>query len=306
MAIFLLFDCDSLKSVTVIYILNTFYFTIVFMKNSNLKTNFCAILIILFFFINNIPTIFAQNKSAKPTLTAVEKKEAEDIAIQFALRFSQTKDLTPLLNEFFADDFIDQYKFEVLKDVGEQDKNVFLMPGIYINPKVLKSLTNEDWKHLYTSTNSFLLLQTSLLLKNSLTDEEKDMDRFMEKIFSPRLKKLFDDNLYFKLNTEETGEPQPINDIETLRKVLESINLGRNIINEDNPFSFTEKELRASFEDFGKRKELDIEVSLSDTSYPNLPKKTRVITVVSPNLCFLFLAKKDGKLKIISTELYAE
>ena len=40
--------------------------------------------------------------------TKAEEKEAQDLAVQFTLLFSETQDLTPVIRDFYFSDFIDR------------------------------------------------------------------------------------------------------------------------------------------------------------------------------------------------------
>lgn len=272
------------------------------MKKSILnKTNY-FILIVLAFVINNVSTVSAQPKDNNLTLTSAERNEAETAAIQFALRFSQTKDITPLLPELYSKDVIELYKNKTLSGIDANTKTVFLSSGLDADPKILKQLDANDWKNLYVSLNNFDLSMFGVLVKASLTGKEPDMD----KIFSTRLKELFNSNEYLSNAMDKEEGAKPINSVDALRKTIDTLNQATKIFNEDNEFSFTEKELRVFLDEFYKRKELKVDVEFSDAEYPSLPNKTRVINIVSPILYSLSLAKENGNLKIISTIPYVE
>ena len=162
------------------------------MKIINLKSivnsTIYSIFIILVLSLNSIPFAFAQTKSDEPKLTEAERKEVGEIAVQFSFQFLKNKDITPLVKKIFLDDFVERYRKEMLKKLGE---DIWLLPILNYNVQLLAKDSANDWQKFYISGNNFYLSMTAAISEQVLKKNKEFRDSEVNKIFSPRLMKLF-------------------------------------------------------------------------------------------------------------------
>lgn len=274
-----------------------------------LTTRFFTILACLIFICSSHSASLAQSTIITP-LTDVEKKEAEKLASQFAVRFSQTKDLRPLLKEFFSDDFIERYKKKSLGDIDGNDRNIFIIPGLYVRKQILKDVSSKEWENIYIASNNFLLsgmtFLAKIILQNKDKDNEGDADESIDKMFSPKLRTLFDKNQNLADVIERKGKSRPISSVDELKTAIEVLDQGTKISNEEQPEALTEKEIRNMFELIDGRLPNNTKADITDEGEYGLPKGTRVIHTLSPLMYYLTLVKKDNKLVIVDAVLYAD
>lgn len=272
-------------------------------------------LIILVLTFSNVFTVFAQNKIDEPKLTEVERKEAQKIAVHFAVRFSQTKNLNSLIKEFFSkdflsDDYIEKYKTPLKKETDETVTQVPFSPGIDVRVKTLKSLSNKQWKRLYISVSNFILSENLVVLKetafkNKMSDDA--FEKFTEKLFPAKLKKLFaaNPNLIGWIN-DDLGKSKPVDSKSELENTLETLERGTDIFNEAHKNVLTKALIERIKQKIysnrnGSQSNVRLEISDGDNNL-KIPKGTRIIIVISPLVYTLYLTKEDGKLKIVSAE----
>ncbi|MDQ3585777.1 MAG: hypothetical protein M3407_08395 [Acidobacteriota bacterium] len=78
-------------------------------------------------FASNITSVLIQDKS---NVTAQEKEEVQDFAKRFVERMLETRDVTPLINEFFLTGFISFF---------EQDYYEKVLPKLYSRLSTLET-----------------------------------------------------------------------------------------------------------------------------------------------------------------------
>lgn len=250
---------------------------------------------------------FAQHKIEEPRLTVAEKKQAREFTAQFAIRFSQTKNLAPLLKEFFSENFIETFKKEALKEATEEGiKDASAMSGFYIDARLLKELSSADWQNLCVSTNNFLLSTSTYISKTGLKHKGKNIDDdYIEKMFSPKLRNLFAQNPHLIDIINYQGNSKTISSIEELRLAVRTLEQGTEIFTSENEIELTYKETRILLRayDSGHSK---MRVEIAEDGDYGIEKGTRLISLLAPNGYWLTLAKKDGNFKIVWAVPYAE
>lgn len=251
-------------------------------------------------------SIAAQMNAPNDTkLTEVERREANEIATQFTIRFAKTKDIAPLIKDHYWDDFIEREINEGLKSLKDPEEDKWIAPFISCQAQLLKEGNKKDLQEFYIASQNFSLSQ--MLFITGL-NKNADLDAVIKKMFSPRLKGVFgkNPNLADLANPDESGKSKPISSLKEMRNAIDTLKRGTKLFNEENKIFIPETKLRNLCKAFQTGSLSYTTVEVTNEDYYGLPKGTRVITVVTPLMLALKLAEKDNKLKIFATIPYAE
>lgn len=247
---------------------------------------------------------FAQpaSKSDRSKITKAEEQEAQDLAKKFTARFLETKDLTPLLDEFYFNDFIDRYKKYQSEEDNKSANNLFVS-GLLFDSKVIAKGSSEDWRRFYVSAHNFILLPLVAALKNAKENPGKEADFDVVKFYSPSVVALLDKNPNLANMIQKKGNYKSIGSAEELRKATATLEQALAIIRERQGnsllFKIDDKELTKVFE----KNYFKPEHEFADDEEYGFPKDTRFIFIKTPIFMQLILARDKDKLKIVYATL---
>jgi hypothetical protein len=161
---------------------------------------------------------------AEESPTQAEVILAQEVSELFMKRLYETGDFSIVIDEMYAEDFIERYVQEQISEGKESDSpsNIFFEPGFKIKRDLLKQATVEDWRRLYIAVNnlSFHLLINGLnkhaedILNGRAMDDEKAGNCVPSKVIE-----LFNSHPILKgslgLDDGKPGESSPAEDIQS-------------------------------------------------------------------------------------------
>jgi len=229
----------------------------------------------------------AQESSAK--ITQGEASEAERIARSFTERLEQTKDLTPLIEEFFAHDFIGGY----LKDTGT---NRFLI----LKREVARQVDRDELLRYYVVSLNAGYLNTVYIHSKYPSTSSKDIPE--EELIPLDVARLVKNHPY----TAFYKSKEEIDSVEQLRSYMDLWEKAGALLRKRLVRSKAERSegYRLTLADWAVRFHL-YEPWLRDwgDGCLGLPKGTRLIAVNIP-VFQLYLVVIGGKMKIVSAMYY--
>src|ERR1700686_3149303 len=132
-------------------------------------------LIIAFCVVSYSASALAAIGIAETQATESETQEAQEIAVQFTLRFAEAKDFTPIVKELYLDDFIERYiKSRAKNPDFNADSHLLFVPGLEENSGFLRGSSPADWQRFYIVANNFLLFGFVSGLKK-VSDDARDI-----------------------------------------------------------------------------------------------------------------------------------
>lgn len=263
---------------------------------------FYAVLFIVVVCLNSFTFAQSVSESDKLKITEAETQEAQDLAKKFTERFLETKDLAPLLSEFYFSDFIDRYKkFQSQKD-RQSAKNLFVS-GLLFDSKVIAEGSSEEWKRFYISAHNFVLLPLVAMLKNAKDNPGREDDFDVVKFYSPSVVDLLNKNPNLADVIQKKGDYKPVATAEELRNATATLEKALAITRKKQSNSLVlkidDKKLTKIFEeDYFKP-----EIEFADDGEYNFPKDTHFIFIKTPIFMQLMLARDKDKLKIVYATL---
>lgn len=263
---------------------------------------FYAVLFVVIACLNSFAFAQSTSKSDNSKITKAEAQEAQDLAKKFTARFLETKDLAPLIDEFYFSDFIDRYKKFQLKEDNKSANNLFVS-GLLFDSKVIAEGSSEEWRRFYVAAHNFVLLPIIAALKIAKENPGKEADFDVIKFYSPSVVTLLNKNPNLANVIQKKGDYKPISSAEELRNATAVLEQALTIIREKQSNSLLlkidDKELTKVFEkDYFKP-----ELEFADDEEYGFPKDTRFISIKIPTFMQLILARDKDKLKVVYATL---
>lgn len=231
--------------------------------------------------------VFGQTPPDK--LTPDETREAHRLARTFARRLLHTKDLTPLVDEYFARNFIDGYL--------QCNNQRWLLD---LDPKLATEVSRAELRrYLIAELNWFYLCELYVFSKHP---SSSNLEMPPEKMFPADVLRIFrsDPNLKFMVDVQKDDAPM-ISTVERLRTFVENLErttvLLRGYARRIN--AGHTRQYRETLSDWADHFELYKPWLESDDDCLTAPKGTRVISVTVPSF-ELHLSKVNGRMRIIS------
>ncbi|MCI0389098.1 MAG: hypothetical protein MOB07_10095 [Acidobacteria bacterium] len=140
---------------------------------------------------------------AQDRLTETEVKQAQEVANLILKLLEETGDFSRVIDEMYAEDFIERYLQEQIHD-GEEphsSSDLTFASGLNYKRDLLKQATIDDWRRLYIVTNNFLFHIMVIGLNKSADDylngREPD-DEIFENLIPPKVITLFNNHPVLK------------------------------------------------------------------------------------------------------------
>ena len=263
---------------------------------------FCTVFFFTICCLPGLASAQSANKSADPKITKAEMQEAQDLAKNFTLRFIQTKDIKPLLDEFYFSDFIDRYKLWGSKEDNKSVNNIFV-PGLSYHYRVISEGSSEDWRKFYIASHNFILLGFVASLGNAKDNPSKEADFDLAKFYSPQVIALLDKNPNLANMIKNEGQQKTIDTADEMRNVTATLEQALAIVREKHGSSplltINDNELTKVF----KKDYFKPHLQLADDEEFGFPTNTRFLIIKTPIAMQLMLAKEKDKLKIVYATL---
>jgi hypothetical protein len=241
-------------------------------------------------------TAFAQTSTDK--ISANEAAEAVQLARTFSTRLQRTKDITPLIDAYFVNDFINGY-------VQDHEEDWF----IFLPRKVAKRLSRAQLrKYFIAELNWFYLCN---LVTFSQYSSLSHSDIAFEKIYPADVLKLFLDDRSMRVTIKDEDHDEStvligsIARFRSFRNKLERANYllrqhARRInAGETPPYRETMSDWSVRYYHYDPWLKICTQTCLT------MPKGTRLIIVNVPSLQ-LQLARVNGRMQILSATYYLD
>src|SRR5262245_25572499 len=169
--------------------------------------------------------------------TEAEIKQAQEATNRVLMLLEETGDFSRVIDEMYAEDFIERYLREQKRLVEEERSSIFNIMfafNIECQRGLLKQATIEDWRRLYIATNNLLYHIFVISLNEHANDQLNDREYIVDlydNLFPPKVIKLFNNHPVLKgvfptdANADHS-EPKAIETPEDMRSVTETLRKG--------------------------------------------------------------------------------
>jgi hypothetical protein len=278
----------------------------------------------------------------RPRPTQAEIIIAQSTADLFLKRLDETGDFSRVIDEMYAEDFIERYIQQQIREGKESDSSsdIYSLPGLVYKRNLLKQATVEDWRRLYIAANNFTyhIIITSLNkhADDLLNGRELDDERF-EKCIPSKVIELFNNHPilkgFFGLDDDDrddksgVGEPdgesqsaavpkesgpKSIETPEEMQGVTETFQEGLRLLLEDqgdHSPRLTETAKSALEVNRLKLKEIglmEFAIEVAEKKFLGLPPGTRILCAPTPFRFWLEIAEVNGKYKIVRAQFWPD
>ncbi len=271
---------------------------------------------------------------AQDGLTEVEMKQAQEAASLFVKLMEETGDFSRVIDEMYAEDFIERYLQEQMRDDEESysSPTPYFAPGLHYKRDLLKQATIEDWRNIYIATNNFFYHVMVIDMNRSADDylnNREPEDEIFENIIPPKVIELFNNHPVLKgfididkddkPKSDEPAEetqgdaaekksaPKPIETPEEMRNVTETLREGLRLLLEEqdnHPPKLTD-DAKKAIEMIRQKIPIEASIRVSDNEYFGFPARVRFLEVPTYPMFMLTLAEVNGKQRIVWAEIFA-
>ena len=233
---------------------------------------------------------FAQTPTDK--LSPDEIQEAQKLARTFSRRLLRTKDITPLIDEYFVSDFLNGY-------LQDKDESWFMFLDRNIATQVSRA---ELRRYFIAELNWLYLAQLYMFSKYSSCS---DMDLPLEKTFPADVLRLFrsDSRRNVTIGEKDVDDLElRVDTLENFPSFVEKLEHGTHLLRK-HAVKINAGHTPQYRETFALRNKLnnfyEPWLSVCEQQWLTLPKGTRVIGITVPSI-ELHLAKVNGRMRIVS------
>ena len=272
---------------------------------------------------------------AQDAPTVAEIKQAQEATNRVLKLMEETGDFSRVIDEMYAEDFIERYLREQTRLVEEEHSSIFeIMFALNIECRrdLLKKATIEDWRRLYIATNNFMYHAFVVYLNKHaddlLNDREYIHDMF-QSLFPPKALALFKNHsvlkgVFYNFPDANPGagkpaeerqsdvagkesEPKLMETPEEMRSVAEAFREGMRLLFEEqgNHAPRLTDEAKKVIEMIRQRQDemVRTRLEISDKEYFGFPPGARLLDAPTPVMFWLTLAEINGKKKIVWAQL---
>lgn len=236
-------------------------------------------------------------------LTEIEKQQASEMAIQFTRRLAETSDLSLLVKDLYLNDFVERFKRDRSKSLeGRSDPDVYFVPGLDYNSRLLTDASKEDWYRFYIATNNFVFFGFISGIKNYSGDGKdfKPTDMYPSSVI-----KLLDSNPNLANMIIRKGSSMPVSSVDEMRKATATLKQAAAMIRKQQNGKAPLNTIAGALVKLIKEDELfrpQLEI-VEDEAF-GFPQGTRLVYISTPLGFRLTLVKSDNRLKILWAEPY--
>jgi|SRR5262245_9346662 len=283
------------------------------------------------------PVSLAQDR---PRPTQAEVMLAQATSDLFMKRLDETGDFSTVIDEMYAEDFIERYLQEQIRESEGLNLNscsdIEFTAGLVYKWKLLKQATVEDWRRLYIAASNFIyhFIVTGMNkhADDFLNGRELD-DETAGKCIPSKVIELFNNHPILKGafgsddakpeesspaegtqsgSAKEESESKSIETPEEMRDVAETLQEGLRLLLEDqgdHSPRLTEigksalEVLRLKLKDEGL---MEPTIEVLDKKFLGLPPGTRILNAPTPFMFWLEIAEVNGKHKIVRAQFWPD
>lgn len=260
------------------------------------------------------PVSRAQDQPAE-----AEIKQAKEATNRVLKLLEETGDFSRVIDEMYAEDFIERYLREQTRLVEEEHSstfNIMFALDLECPRSLLKQATIDDWRRLYIAANNFLyhifVISLNEHANDQLNNRENIVDLY-ENLFPPKVIELFNNHPLLKGvfptgADADPGEAKPIETSEDMRSVTETFRKGSRLLFEEqgnHPPRLTD-EAKKAIEIIRQiqNEVVKTRVEISDREYFGLPPGARRLDAPTPSMFWLTLAEINGRQKIVWAQFF--
>ena len=226
-------------------------------------------------------------------LTRGEEQEARDLAVQFVAEFVGTKDLAPVIQHLYLDNFIKRFNDFKLTH-PDTSFDLYFIPGLEYDRPLLAKGTIEDWRRFYISENTFFLYGVLSVLGKA---PEKAEDISVNDLYPRSVVELLNKNPNLSNVIERKGRAKVISTIQELRNATQTFEQALVILRKNVPVKPLDRKLLLNtMKDDLFRPHVD---PTGDEEFFGFPKNTKIIYMKTPILFFLMFVRENHQLKIL-------
>lgn len=231
-------------------------------------------------------------------LTNAESQAVRQLVVDFTTRFLQTKDLSPVIKDLYAKDFINRY-LKAKSSVLDRPTTLDFVPGLFWNSTLFAEASTEDWLRFYTAANNFMFFGIESLFKKT----RDGVKLTPENMYPSTVQALLKTNGNLSNMMVNKGRSKPVSSVEEMQKataILEqAVALMREQTAGERSLYLKEDELMEAMKDDKYFKQV---VKTVDDKFFGFPPGTELIFVNTPILFRLIIVKTNNKLEILWAE----
>ena len=231
-------------------------------------------------------------------LSNADSQAVRQLVVDFTTRFLQAKDLSPVIKDLYAKDFINRYLKAKANVVGRPSTLDFV-PGIFWNSSLFAEASTEDWLRFYTAANNFMFFGFESVIKKS-RDGAKIKP---EDIYPSTVKTLLNTNANLSNMIVNKGSAKAVSSVDEMQKATAILEQAAALMREhtagERPLTLKEDELMKAMQDDEYFKPL---VKPIDHKFFGYPPGTELIFINTPILFRLIIVKTNNKLEILWAE----
>jgi len=256
---------------------------------------------------------------AQDAPTKAEIKQAQEATNRVLKLLEETGDFSRVIDEMYAEDFIERYLREQARLVEEEHSSIFKIMfalDIECRRSLLKQATIEDWRRLYIATNNLLyrifVISLNEHANEQLNDRENVVDLY-ENLFPQKVIELFNHHPILKgvFPTDADADPGELKGIETpedMRSVTETLRKGSRLLDEEQGIHaprLTDKAKKAiEIIRQIQNEVVKTRLEISDKEYFGLPPGARQLDAPTPLMLGVTIAEINGKQKIVWAQFF--
>ena len=236
-------------------------------------------------------------------LTDADLQATRQLAIDFTVDYLRTTDLAPVIKDRFAKDFIQRYTKSKSKDLSTaRPVDLYFVPGLEYNSRLLSDADPEDWLRFYTAANNFLFFGTMSVIKSS----RKGASFNETQLYPTDVLNLLDTNPILSNMVDRKGRSDAVGSVAEMKKVTTTLERAVSIMRQriKDPVNIKQQELIKAMQEDEYFKPI---VETVDDQFFGLPRGTQVVFINTPILFRLILVKdSNNRFEILWAEPYTE
>ena len=268
--------------------------------------------LILLFAVLVVP-VFGQLENIK--ISPDEIQAAKVVGERFETRLDQSGDITPLISEMFVSDHVARFVKEAkaqLTTNGLKPKSVVFASGIFYDPELLNTASEEDWRQLYIQSFNFMRYSTGVMM-NLMADtmiSGKDTDEELEAAFDrahpPAVTKLFDNHPILRNFLRKEEDTSTITTVSELQSVAHTLNEANNILRKDplrSKLTASAHTLLTMLKEKKGKDKFGPSLEITKREAYGFPGATRLILFFPSPMHHLIIAKVGNEYKIVDARI---
>ena len=231
-------------------------------------------------------------------LTNADLQAVRHLVVEFTTRLLQTKDLSPIIKDLYAKDFINRY-LKAKSNVLGRSSTLDFVPGVFYNSSLFAEASTDDWLRFYTAANNFTFFGIESLIKKS-RDGAKIKP---EDMYPSTVQTLLNTNANLSNMIVNKGTSKAVSSVEEMQKATAILEQAAALMREhtagERSLYLKEDELMKAMQDDKYFKPV---VRTVDEKFFGFNSGTELIFINTPILFRLIIVKTNTKLEILWVE----